>query len=377
MNPKILSASVLVAILAGSGLPLLNALEAPTILTDKPDYAPDSDVFIYGANFLTSQVTVSVTRPDNEVNSWTVDVASNRFSTVYTLDGIMGLYRVTAIDPSTGITLAETTFTDGPPKKYGTPAITFSSSFTSSAPALDGRLAPFVAGGPPFDGGSTPWPFTAPNEWSDAAKFGMFSFDGGAIEPPWTTLKNEMFFPKTDEWGKLTIVGSGPPSPTSPPWAPSWLFIMNDATYLYLLVEINPANKVCFECPDGTGPSDKAIFYLDTNLDASVDKTYSWAYGKVPSPEVIAISCTIPYPAGDCPSPTVYEARIPLSALGCTALPCMVGLWVDSHASPHGSVAPPPPPPPSSVPEFDSPMIAVLLGTISIAGMQFVRKRRS
>ena len=163
------------------------------------------------------------------------------------------------------------------------------------------------------------------------------------------------------------------------------MFIKNDGTYLYLALEINPANKVCFECPDGTGPSDKWVFNFDTTGDAKSDLSFVWAYGKTGNSPLITtgpesapgIPCTSPL---NCPSPTVYEARIPIASL-CASLPCTVGFWASSHASPHGNVCtrsipcPPPPPPPPSVPEFDAP-IATLLGAITVVGSRIVQKRR-
>src|SRR2546426_8943163 len=72
----------------------------PTLSTDKPDYAPEQIVTIYGAGFLSdANVTVAVTRPDNTTNSWNVTSdAAGAFVTTYQLDGIQGNYTVVATD---------------------------------------------------------------------------------------------------------------------------------------------------------------------------------------------------------------------------------------------------------------------------------------
>src|SRR2546422_783094 len=76
------------------------AERAPTLSTDKPDYAPEQIVTIYGAGFLSdANVTVAVTRPDNTTNTWNVTSdAAGAFVTTYQLDGIQGNYTVVATD---------------------------------------------------------------------------------------------------------------------------------------------------------------------------------------------------------------------------------------------------------------------------------------
>ena len=92
---------------------LVNAEGTATIWTDKTDYSPEETVTIFGSGFLANaEVTVTVTRPDGNVNppAWTVtsDESSN-FETAYLLDGILGTYTVVATD---GTNTATTTFTD-------------------------------------------------------------------------------------------------------------------------------------------------------------------------------------------------------------------------------------------------------------------------
>ncbi len=101
---------------------------APTLSTDKPDYAPEQIVTIYGAGFLSdANVTVAVTRPDNTTNSWNVTSdATGAFVTTYQLDGIQGTYSVVASD---WVNTATTTFTDA-----DTTPPTFSVTFPSPNP---------------------------------------------------------------------------------------------------------------------------------------------------------------------------------------------------------------------------------------------------
>ncbi len=90
----------------------VQAAPVATIWTDKPDYAPGETVIIFGADFLTKKkITVSVTRPDETTDSWSLrSDASGGFTTEYRLDGIVGIYQVTATD---GTSTAATSFTDG------------------------------------------------------------------------------------------------------------------------------------------------------------------------------------------------------------------------------------------------------------------------
>jgi len=85
----------------------------PSILTDKPDYAPEETVTISGAGFTPGSVVLTVTRPDGRIEQ-VLDVSadsSGSFTATYQLDGIVGTYVVNAAD-SAGKT-AQTTFTDG------------------------------------------------------------------------------------------------------------------------------------------------------------------------------------------------------------------------------------------------------------------------
>ena len=92
---------------------LVNADGTATIKTDKTDYSPEETVTIFGSGFLANaEVTVTVTRPDGNVNPPSLAVTSDEsgnFETAYLLDGITGTYTVTATD---GINTATAIFTD-------------------------------------------------------------------------------------------------------------------------------------------------------------------------------------------------------------------------------------------------------------------------
>lgn len=82
------------------------------IWTDKEDYSPGETVTIYGSGFSAdANVAVSVTRPDNHVDTWSdvLSDGSGGFITTYQLNGIEGLYTVVATD---GTNTPMTTFTD-------------------------------------------------------------------------------------------------------------------------------------------------------------------------------------------------------------------------------------------------------------------------
>src|SRR2546426_3547759 len=87
------------------------ALPISSVSTDKPDYSPEEVVTITGSGFLANtNVDMSVTRPNGQVDSWSVDSdGSGAFTTTYQLDGITGNYTVDAGD---GTNSATTTFTD-------------------------------------------------------------------------------------------------------------------------------------------------------------------------------------------------------------------------------------------------------------------------
>ena len=89
-----------------------------SIWTDKEDYPPDGIPMVYGAGFTpNSNITVTVTRPDTETNTWfLISDDSGSFTITYALDGISlsdGTYTVTATD---GTNTATTTFTDASTK---------------------------------------------------------------------------------------------------------------------------------------------------------------------------------------------------------------------------------------------------------------------
>jgi Carboxypeptidase regulatory-like domain/Bacterial Ig-like domain (group 3) len=81
------------------------------IWTDQNDYPPESNVTIYGINFLpVADVNVTITNPDSSIASWlTLTNSSGEFTTMYKLDSLGGLYYVNATE---GTNHATTTFTD-------------------------------------------------------------------------------------------------------------------------------------------------------------------------------------------------------------------------------------------------------------------------
>jgi hypothetical protein len=90
---------------------LISPVLAAEIHTDKPDYAPEMKVTIYGSGFNPGSVTIIVTRPGPIIDSLSAPVNSlGDFTAIYQLDGIEGTYTVSATD-STGLN-AQTTFTD-------------------------------------------------------------------------------------------------------------------------------------------------------------------------------------------------------------------------------------------------------------------------
>jgi hypothetical protein len=101
-----------------SGSVILN----PALSTDKEDYRPEETVIITGTGFAPNAIyTIAVTRPDGSVvigdGSFTpgsdtvLTDASGNFTYNYILDGIMGLYRIDAVDAG-GLIVATKTFTD-------------------------------------------------------------------------------------------------------------------------------------------------------------------------------------------------------------------------------------------------------------------------
>jgi hypothetical protein len=84
----------------------------PTVTTDKTDYSPGETVHIFGSGFAPGPITLTVTRPDGQVDTIpNVEADSDgKFTATYQLNGIEGTYTVRATD-SLGQT-AQTTFTD-------------------------------------------------------------------------------------------------------------------------------------------------------------------------------------------------------------------------------------------------------------------------
>ena len=112
MKNKMLLGIILCLALLFTATPVLVGQASTAVIwTDKPDYQPGDTVTIYGSGFLANApITVSVTRPDFNVDSWTATSDSDgKFTTTYPLDGILGTYTVTASD---GTNTASTTFTD-------------------------------------------------------------------------------------------------------------------------------------------------------------------------------------------------------------------------------------------------------------------------
>src|SRR5438034_1169074 len=113
-GPARLALLMVVFAMAASALaPLARATGDATIWTDKADYHPEEVVTIFGSGFAgDSAVSVSVTRPNGQVDSWTTTSnLTGDFETSYQLDGIVGVYVVDATD---GVSTATTTFTDAP-----------------------------------------------------------------------------------------------------------------------------------------------------------------------------------------------------------------------------------------------------------------------
>jgi uncharacterized surface anchored protein len=99
-----------------------NVILNPALSTDKEDYHPEETVVITGTGFVPNAIyTIAVTRPDGSVvigdGSFTpgsdtvLTDASGNFTYNYILDGIMGLYRIDAVDAG-GLVVATKTFTD-------------------------------------------------------------------------------------------------------------------------------------------------------------------------------------------------------------------------------------------------------------------------
>ncbi|MEM1551218.1 MAG: hypothetical protein QXH03_00925 [Candidatus Bathyarchaeia archaeon] len=106
---------ILIALLvAPVGLFLFKMVYAqtPMLWTDKDDYTPEETVTIYGAGFAScSTITINLVRPDEHLDEWNVESDnSGSFTTTYQLDGIAGIYRVTASDGHGNV--ATTTFSD-------------------------------------------------------------------------------------------------------------------------------------------------------------------------------------------------------------------------------------------------------------------------
>ncbi|MFX1414336.1 MAG: hypothetical protein ACFFA2_10965, partial [Promethearchaeota archaeon] len=89
----------------------LNLSDSAVIWTDKEDYSPGEIVTIYGSGFKPkSLITLTIERPDETdvlLYAFTDDLGD--FQRYYNLNGVAGLYKVTATD---GTNSATTTFTD-------------------------------------------------------------------------------------------------------------------------------------------------------------------------------------------------------------------------------------------------------------------------
>ena len=109
--------------------PLTHATEA-TIWTDKANYAPDETVTIFGSNFAdNTQITITITAPDSSVATiYALTDASGAFTAQHKLNGIEGIYTVTATD---GTNTDSTTFTEAKP------------TFTITIDKINGYSSPF------------------------------------------------------------------------------------------------------------------------------------------------------------------------------------------------------------------------------------------
>jgi hypothetical protein len=98
-------------------------LLSPSLSTDKEDYGPEETVIITGTGFAPNAIyTIVVVRPDGSIvlgdGSFTpgsdkilTDATTGSFTYNYILDGILGTYKVKAVD-SEGNVVATTSFTD-------------------------------------------------------------------------------------------------------------------------------------------------------------------------------------------------------------------------------------------------------------------------
>jgi uncharacterized membrane protein len=77
----------------------------------RTDFEPDENVYILGSGFNpNAQIDISITRPDNVIENYSTFSDENGcFLYIYTLDGMVGTYYVTATD---GVNSASTTFED-------------------------------------------------------------------------------------------------------------------------------------------------------------------------------------------------------------------------------------------------------------------------
>ncbi|MHA2089921.1 MAG: SdrD B-like domain-containing protein, partial [Candidatus Kariarchaeaceae archaeon] len=93
-------------------LNLISAQETGALIwTDKADYTPGEIVTIFGLGFdADTSIDVNVTRPNSEIESGTtISNSTGHFVYLYDLNGIKGLYNVSATD---GTNTAYTSFTD-------------------------------------------------------------------------------------------------------------------------------------------------------------------------------------------------------------------------------------------------------------------------
>jgi len=108
---------LIVGIVLAALMATASSASAAEIHTDKPDYEPGENVLISGTGFSipyvidTNTVVITITRPDEEVDSDPILVDNNigTFQYTYELDGIQGTYSVKAFD---GLNTAYTTFED-------------------------------------------------------------------------------------------------------------------------------------------------------------------------------------------------------------------------------------------------------------------------
>lgn len=94
-NARVILGILAALLMLSQVVPIARGTAEASIWTDKQDYAPGDTVTIFGSGFkAVSTITLSVTRPDLVLDSWTTTSdAAGSFTTTYKLDGITGTGR--------------------------------------------------------------------------------------------------------------------------------------------------------------------------------------------------------------------------------------------------------------------------------------------